>query len=108
MTNLEIEKYIDVNLKNRMTQSAIDNGMLFHIINICTDIKDSLINDRIPCSFVKHCLNEDWDRAKAVADRWNKDILNETDFFPNFLQHVKTSSEYIQKIREKNISILIN
>jgi len=100
VTNLEIEKYIDVNLKNRMTQSAIDNGMLFHIINICTDIKDSLINDRIPCSFVKHCLNEDWDRAKAVADRWNKDILNETDFwqiFYNTLKHLLSTFKKLEK-----------
>lgn len=108
MTNQEVEKYIKDNLMSMMTQQALDEGMMGHIVNICIDIKDCLINDRIPCSFVKHCLNEDWDRAKAVADRWNKDTLNETDFYPNFLHQVKTSSEYIQKIREKNISILIN
>lgn len=75
-------------------------------ILMCCLISDKIFDPEIKeCSFVEAVHKEDWVKAKAVGDLWNKEAI-EDGLYQDFVKFVKTSSEYILKMREEKLNIL--
>jgi Na+-transporting NADH:ubiquinone oxidoreductase subunit NqrA len=73
---------------------------------ICILIFDKIMNPDIKeCSFIEAVYKGDLDKAKAVGDLHNKAAIA-YGLYQNFVTYVKTSSEYIIKIREEKLKIL--
>ena len=76
--------------KNRLNNhySDISAESFNHIVSMLTEIQSYLIDNMPCCKFVELCSNENWDYAKHVADKTNKQILSETTIFQDFVRVV--------------------
>lgn len=81
---------------------------LKHYTNILDIIFNKFMNPEQPeSSFVTHCFNEDWERAKWAADTRNKEAL-QFNIIQDFVKYVKTCPPYLQKRRSERLNSIIS
>lgn len=57
--------------------------------------------------FVELCCEENWDYALSIVDRINKETLEKTTIYQDFVKEIKSSSEYISILRDKKLNIIL-
>lgn len=55
--------------------------------------------------FVELCAEEKWEDANMIADNMNKQILT-TPLFKEFIKEIKSSSDYIQIVRDMKLKVI--
>lgn len=84
---------------------VIDTGV-DHISDMLEGIQNYIFYRKPTSKFMQLCADENWEYAAGIADRMNKEILTKTTLFQDFVKGVKTSPEYISKIREGKLNII--
>lgn len=78
-----------------------------HYLTILDIIYEKFMNPEKPESnFVTLCFNEDWEKAKYVADDRNKEAL-QYHIIQDFVKYIKKCPEYIQKNRQDKLILLM-
>lgn len=75
-----------------------------HISDMLEGIQLYIMYKKPTSKFMQLCADENWEYASNVADRMNKEILTQSDLFQNFVKKIKTSPEYICKIRGEKLN----
>lgn len=72
---------------------------ILHVSNMLEGIQEYIMTRKPTSKFMELCGDENWDYATSIADNMNKEVLKKTELYQDFVKKVKTSSEYISKIR---------
>jgi len=81
---------------------------LHHFMTMCHIIFEKFMDPKKPeCSFVEAIYKGDWVKARAIGDLFNKEAID-ANLYQNFVKFVKTSSEYITKMRDDKLNILFH
>lgn len=103
MTRKDIESIAsNIGLNNPDTVS----DDIQHISNMLEGIQEYIMTGNPTSKFMQLCGDENWDYASSMGDRLNKEVLEKTQTFENFVKKVKTSPEYISKMRNEKINNL--
>jgi len=101
MTRKDIESIAsNIGLNNPDTVS----DDILHISNMLEGIQEYIMTRNPTSKFMQLCGDENWDYASSMGDRLNKEVLEKTQTFQNFVKKVKTSPEYISKIRSEKLN----
>lgn len=80
---------------------------LEHYMKILQLIAYKMLHPEVPeSSFITAVVEENWPKALAVADTRNKEAFG-IKLFHKFVDHVKTTPQYISKIREEKLNSLL-
>lgn len=79
-----------------------------HISDMLEGIQDYIMYKLPTSKFMQLCGDENWVYAAGMADIMNKEIVTQTTLFQDFVNIVKTSPEYISKIREEKLNEILN
>ncbi len=99
-TRKEIEDLVSKQVK---TEAGIK-----HISDMLEGIQDYIMYKLPTSKFMQLCGDENWEYATGMGDFMNKEILTKTTIFQDFVKTVKTSPEYISKIREKKLNEILD
>jgi len=100
VTTTEINKFLD-----SLGVQYTDEGRE-HFLFICKKIADKFYDPEIiPSSFVKAVYEEDWERAKCIADTRNKEGF-EINLFQKLVNYIKSTPLYISNKREDKLNII--
>ena len=103
MTRKEIELIAsNIGLNNPDTLSKD----ILHISDMLEGIQEYIMTGNPTSKFIQLCGDENWDYASSMGDRLNKEVLEKTQTFQNFVNKVKTSTEYISKMRNEKLNNL--
>ena len=103
MTRSDIELLVsNIGLNNPDT---IKEDIL-HISDMLEGIQEYIMTRKPTSKFMELCGDENWEYASNIGDRLNKEVLEKTQTFQDFVKKVKTSSEYISKIRSEKLDNL--
>ena len=83
MTRVEIEELV-------VRIGVIKPEGIIHISNMLEGIQEYIMTRKPTSKFMKLCGDENWDYAICVADNMNKEILNKTGLFQDFVRKIKT------------------
>lgn len=97
MTRKEIESLV-------VRVGVIKPEGIIHISNMLEGIQEYIMTRKPTSKFMELCGGEDWEYAKSMGDHMNKEILEKTELFQDFVRKIKTSPEYISKIREEKLN----
>ena len=86
-----------------LVRSIVKTEGVPHISDMLEGIQEYIMYKKPTSKFIQLCGDENWDYASNVADRMNKEILT-TPLFKDFVKKVKTSPEYICKIRSEKLN----
>jgi hypothetical protein len=92
MTRKEIEGLV-------VRVGVISPEGIIHISDMLDGIQEYIMTRKPTSKFMELCGDENWDYATSIADNMNKEVLKKTELYQDFVKKVKTSSEYISKIR---------
>jgi hypothetical protein len=103
MSTKEIEDF----LMKENPQGYSPEGLI-HFLTMCPIIFEKFMDPKKPeSSFVEAIYKGDWVKARAVGDLFNKEAID-ANLYQNFVKFVKTSSEYITKMRDDKLNILFH
>ena len=97
-TREEIEKLVRTQVKSEGVP---------HISDMLEGIQEYIFYKKPASKFMQLCADENWVYAAGIADSMNKEILTKTTIFQDWVKSVKTSSEYISKIREEKLNEIL-
>ncbi len=100
MTRVEIE--------NIASKIVTNSDVLPHVVDMMVDMYNHIFYKEkysYPSKFIKLCIEENWEYAiGVVSDSPNRQILKQTRLYHDFIKMIKTSPEYISKIREQRLN----
>ena len=100
MKIVEIHNFL-MSLGVKYTAEGLD-----HYMKVLQLIAHKMLNPEVPeSSFITAVANENWPKALAVADTRNKEAFG-IKLFHKFVNHVKTTPQYISKMREEKLNNL--
>lgn len=117
------KKLVDFIYSKTTGMSITDEGVR-HIVDILNEIQNrmfSVIKDELyytpdkftrdragqrNSKFVELCCDKNWDYALFIGDRINKETLEKTTIYQDFVKEIKSSSEYISILRDKKLNII--
>lgn len=94
----DIEKIVRVKVKEEAVK---------HIADMLEEIQQHIVYETPTSNFTKRCAEECWVYAAGIGDSMNKEILTKTTIFQDFVKSVKSSPEYISKIREQKLDEIL-
>lgn len=100
-----------IEIQNIASKVVTNSDILPHAVDMMEDMYNHIFyreKFKNPCKFIKLCIEENWEYAIAVGDSANKQILKQSKLYHNFVKSVKTSPEYISKIREEQLNKILN
>lgn len=101
MKTTEIHEFL-MTLGVRYTPEGLE-----HYMKILQLIAYKMLNPEIPeSSFVEAVAQENWIKAQSIADTRNKEAFG-IKMFQKFVGHVKTTPQYISKMREEKLNSLL-
>jgi hypothetical protein len=98
--------YSRTDIEKIVRRKVVDDAV-GHISDMMEEIQQHLIFDTPTSNFTKRCADECWTYAAAIGDVMNKEILTKTTIFQDFVKSVKTSPEYISKIRAQKLDEIL-
>ncbi len=103
MTRKDIELLVsNIGLNNPDTLTED----ILHISNMLEGIQEYIMTRKPTSKFMELCGDENWEYASSIGDRLNKEVLEKTQTFQDFVKKIKTSPEYICKIRSEKLNVI--
>jgi len=111
-------------INSKTTGMTVTDEAVRHITDILEEIQNrlfSLVNDRLyytpdkfiqsragqrSSKFVELCADENWEYAMNMGDRINKETLEKTTIYQDFVREIKSSSDYVSILRDNKLKLL--
>lgn len=95
-------------IEELVSKQVVTSEGIKHISDMLEGIQDYIMYKLPTSKFMQLCGDENWEYAAGMGDFMNKEILAKTTLFQEFVKTVKTSPEYISKIREEKLNEILN
>lgn len=111
-------------IHSKIVGMTITDEAIRHVIDMLEEIQNrmfSVVTDRLyytpdkstrdragqrSSKFVELCSDENWDYAADMGDRINKETLEKTTIYQDFVKLIKSSSEYVSIMRDNKLKII--
>lgn len=77
-----------------------------HISDMFEEIQRTMFTGCPNSKFIELCAKENWDYALGIADNINKQALEKTTLYQDFINDIKKLPDYISMNRDKQINKL--
>jgi hypothetical protein len=100
---LKTRKEIEELVSRQVTPQGVK-----HISDMLEGIQEYIFYKKPTSKFMQLCSDENWKYAAGMGDSMNKEIVTQTTIFQDFVKMVKTSPEYVSKIREEKLNEILD